>query len=85
MNIRERTFIMVKPDGVQCWIIGEIVKRFEQHGFKLVDVKFKSPNEELLNPHYTKLSTKLFFPTLIRYTTFAPAVAMVWEGRDVSS
>ncbi|KAK9744543.1 Nucleoside diphosphate kinase [Popillia japonica] len=77
---RERTFIMVKPDGVQRGLVGEIIKRFEQKGFKLVALKFVWPTEELLQKHYADLSTKPFFPGLVKYMSSGPVVPMVWEG-----
>ncbi|GJQ70691.1 putative NDK protein [Trypoxylus dichotomus] len=77
---RERTFIMVKPDGVQRGIVGEIIKRFEQKGFKLVALKFVWPTEELLQKHYADLAGKPFFPGLIKYMSSGPVVPMVWEG-----
>ncbi|KAI4470944.1 nucleoside diphosphate kinase [Holotrichia oblita] len=77
---RERTFIMVKPDGVHRGIVGEIIKRFEDKGFKLVALKFVWPTEELLQKHYADLSTKPFFPGLVKYMSSGPVVPMVWEG-----
>ncbi|CAB4035640.1 nucleoside diphosphate kinase B [Paramuricea clavata] len=79
----ERTFIMVKPDGVQRGLIGDIIKRFEQKGFKLVAMKFAQPNRELLNKHYEDLKNRPFFPGLIKYMVSGPVVAMVWEGKGV--
>lgn len=79
----ERTFIMIKPDGVHRALVGDIIKRFEQKGFKLVAMKFLQPNKELLNKHYEDLSNKPFFPGLIKYMTSGPVLAMVWEGEGV--
>merc|ERR1712109_427046 len=62
----ERTFIMIKPDGVQRGLVGEIIKRFEQKGFQLVAMKFMQADEELLKQHYADLSSKPFFPGLIK-------------------
>lgn len=64
---KERTFIMVKPDGVQRNLVGEIIARFEKRGYKLVALKFVSPKKELLLEHYKDLAAKPFFPTLISY------------------
>merc|ERR1712110_629491 len=80
---KERTFIMLKPDAVHRGLIGDIVKRFEQKGFKLVAMKFMQASEELLKEHYADLSTKKFFPGLIKYMSSGPVVPMVWEGKDV--
>jgi len=78
----ERTFIMIKPDGVQRGLVGKIIKRFETKGFKLVAMKFMWPSEELLKNHYADLSSKAFFPGLIKYMASGPVVPMVWEGLD---
>ncbi|XP_050423804.1 nucleoside diphosphate kinase-like [Adelges cooleyi] len=78
----ERTFIMIKPDGVQRGLVGKIIKRFETKGFKLVAMKFTWPSEQLLKDHYADLSSKGFFPGLIKYMSSGPVVAMVWEGLD---
>merc|ERR1712183_268784 len=76
----ERTFIMIKPDGVHRGIVGEIIKRFENKGFKLVAMKFMQASTELLENHYADLSKKPFFPGLVKYMASGPVVAMVWEG-----
>lgn len=72
---------MIKPDGVQRGLIGEIIKRFEQKGFKLVAMKLTSPGKEHMEQHYADLKEKKFFPGLIEYMTSGPVVAMVWEGK----
>ncbi|XP_076008225.1 NME/NM23 nucleoside diphosphate kinase 2a [Genypterus blacodes] len=77
---QERTFIAVKPDGVQRGLIGEIIKRFEVKGFKLVAMKMMQASEEHLTEHYIDLKGKGFFPELIKYMSSGPVVAMVWEG-----
>merc|ERR1739838_384478 len=77
---RERTFIMLKPDAVQRGLVGEIVKRFEAKGFKLVAMKMMHASEDLLKEHYADLSSKGFFPGLVKYMASGPVVAMVWEG-----
>merc|ERR1711973_661248 len=79
----ERTFIMIKPDGVQRGLVGEIIKRFEQKGFQLVAMKFMQADEELLKQHYADLSSKPFFPGLIKYMGSGPVVPMVWQGTGV--
>ena len=63
----ERTFIMIKPDGVHRGIVGEIIKRFENKGFKLVAMKLMQASTELLEIHYADLSKKPFFPGLVKY------------------
>ncbi|XP_072098813.1 nucleoside diphosphate kinase-like [Mobula birostris] len=79
----ERTFIAVKPDGVQRGIVGDIIKRFEQKGFKLVAMKFLQASPSLLEKHYAELSDKPFYRKLIEYMSSGPVVAMVWEGLNV--
>jgi len=80
---RERTFIMIKPDGVHRGLVGEIIKRFEQKGFHLVAMKFMWANESLLKQHYADLSSKPFFNGLVKYMNSGPVVPMVWEGTGV--
>ena len=78
----ERTFLMIKPDGVQRGLVGKIIQRFEERGFKLVAMKFFSPPKELLEKHYDDLELKPFFPGLIKYMLMGPVVPMVWEGTN---
>jgi len=80
---RERTFIMIKPDGVQRGLVGKIIKRFESKGFKLVAMKFMWADEDLLKKHYADLSSRPFFPGLVKYMNSGPVVPMVWEGLNV--
>ena len=80
---RERTFIMLKPDAVQRGLVGEIIKRFEQKGFKLVAMKMMHASVEHLEEHYADLKGKGFFPGLIKYMNSGPVVPMVWEGLNV--
>ncbi|KAL1777243.1 nucleoside diphosphate kinase B [Sigmodon hispidus] len=79
----ERTFIAIKPDGVQRGLVGEIIKRFEQKGFRLVAMKFLRASEEHLKQHYIDLKDRPFFPGLVKYMNSGPVVAMVWEGLSV--
>ena len=80
LNREERTYVMVKPDGVQRGLVGEIIKRFEQRGYKLVALKMCSPSKEHIEKHYSDLSTKKFFPALVQYMLTGPVVATVWQG-----
>ncbi|XP_066497891.1 nucleoside diphosphate kinase, mitochondrial isoform X2 [Hoplias malabaricus] len=82
-GVKERTLVAVKPDGVQRRLIGQIIKRFEQRGFRLVGLKMLQASEELLAQHYSSLHRKPFYPSLLRYMTSGPVVAMVWEGHNV--
>uniref|UniRef100_A0A7N4V3D5 Nucleoside diphosphate kinase n=2 Tax=Sarcophilus harrisii TaxID=9305 RepID=A0A7N4V3D5_SARHA len=79
----ERTFIAIKPDGVQRGLVGDIIKRFEQKGFRLVGMKFLRASEEHLKQHYADLKDRPFFPGLVKYMNSGPVVAMVWEGLNV--
>jgi len=74
---------MVKPDGVQRGLVGEIIKRFEERGYKLVGLKLQSPSEDFIRQHYADLADKPFFPSLLAYITSGPVVPMVWEGCGV--
>ncbi|CAH2307549.1 nucleoside diphosphate kinase, mitochondrial isoform X1 [Pelobates cultripes] len=80
---QERTLVAVKPDGVQRRLVGDIIKRFEQRGFKLVGLKMLQASESTLADHYHDLRRKPFYPSLIRYMASGPVVAMVWEGHNV--
>lgn len=80
VNRKERTYVMVKPDGVHRGLVGEIIKRFEQRGYKLVALKMLSPSQQHFEKHYADLSSKKFFPGLIQYMLTGPVVATVWEG-----
>lgn len=79
----ERTFIAVKPDGVQRGIVGEIVRRFETKGFTLVGLKLLHVSKELAGQHYDVHKERPFFPGLVEFITSGPVVAMVWEGDGV--
>ncbi|KAF4100033.1 nucleoside diphosphate kinase B isoform X1 [Onychostoma macrolepis] len=79
----ERTFIAIKPDGVQRGLIGDIIKRFEQKGFRLVALKFLQASEDLLKQHYIDLKDRPFYPGLVKYMGSGPVAAMVWEGLNV--
>jgi len=81
----ERTFIMVKPDGVQRGLVGEVLKRFEQRGYKLVGLKLVQAPRALLESHYEEHKGKKFFEPLLAYIGSGPVVAMVWEGLSVIS
>uniref|UniRef100_A0A7S1URR0 Nucleoside diphosphate kinase n=1 Tax=Grammatophora oceanica TaxID=210454 RepID=A0A7S1URR0_9STRA len=85
MNAAERTYIMIKPDGVQRGIVGNIISRFESKGYKLVAMKTKIASAELLNEHYNELVEKPFFPGLRDYMSSGPVVCMCWEGKEAVS
>ncbi|CAA9260519.1 Nucleoside diphosphate kinase [uncultured Coleofasciculus sp.] len=79
----ERTFLMIKPDGVQRNLIGEVIKRLETKGFTLVGLKLMSVSRELAEQHYGVHKERPFFPGLVDFITSSPVVAMVWEGEGV--
>ncbi|XP_054891260.1 nucleoside diphosphate kinase, mitochondrial [Poeciliopsis prolifica] len=83
LDVRERTLIAVKPDGVQRRLIGQIIQRFEQRGFKLVGLKMLQATQDVLSEHYCHLRTKPFYGNLLHYMTSGPLVVMVWEGHNV--
>lgn len=76
----ERTFVMVKPDGVQRGLIGEVIARLERRGLRLVAARFMWVGDELAKAHYAEHEGKPFYPGLISYITSGPVMAMVWEG-----
>lgn len=78
----QRTLVLIKPDGVQRGLIGEVISRLERRGLRPVGAKFQSVSEELAKTHYAIHEGKPFYEGLIRYITSAPVMAMVWEGPD---
>jgi len=76
----ERTFVAIKPDGVQRGLVGEIIKRLEQRGLKLIGMKMKWADKEFAKQHYADHVEKGFYPGLEKYITSGPVVAMVVEG-----
>lgn len=79
----ERTYIMIKPDGVQRGLIHKVIERFEQRGFYLKAMKMQMVTKEHAEKHYADLSSKPFFAGLVAYMCSGPVVCMVWEGKDV--
>ena len=79
----ERTFLMIKPDGVQRKLVGEIIGRFEQKGFTLVNLKLINPTREMAEAHYEVHRGKPFFDGVVSFIASGPVVAMVWEGDNV--
>lgn len=85
MSHKERTFIMVKPDGVQRSLIGEVISRLERKGLQLVGLKLMQISPELASRHYGEHLGKPFYDSLIAFIISAPVAAMVWEGDDAVS
>ena len=76
----ERTLVLVKPDGVERGLIGEVLSRLEHRGLRLVAAKFMRVSQQLAETHYAIHKGKPFYDGLIQYITSAPVMAMVWEG-----
>jgi nucleoside-diphosphate kinase len=81
----EQTFLMVKPDGVQRGLIGEMIKRFEQKGFQLVASKLTVITKQQAQLHYEEHVGKSFYDDLVTFITSGPVFAMVWQGEQVVS
>jgi len=80
MNQQERTFVMIKPDGVARGLVGEIMGRFERRGYRFIAFKLTCPSKDQLETHYHDLRNKPFFPSLLKYMQSGPVLAMVIEG-----
>lgn len=78
----ERTFVMVKPDGVRRRLVGEVVRRIEAKGYDIKEMKLFTIDESLAHKHYAEHSEKPFFNELVTFITSGPVVAMVVEGPD---
>ncbi|HJJ88619.1 MAG TPA: nucleoside-diphosphate kinase [Methanocorpusculum sp.] len=79
----ERTFVMIKPDGVQRGLVGKILLRFEEKGFKIVATKFGVLSEAIVDKHYEAHRTKSFYPEMKKYITSGPVFRFVLEGENV--
>jgi nucleoside-diphosphate kinase len=78
----QRTLVLVKPDGVQRMLVGEIIRRLEERGLRLLGLKLMKVSAELAGRHYAEHKAKPFYPGLIAFITSGPVVAMAWEGRE---
>ncbi|MFQ5801172.1 MAG: nucleoside-diphosphate kinase [Candidatus Hydrothermarchaeales archaeon] len=76
----ERTFVMVKPDGVSRGLIGEVISRIEEKGFRIAVMKIMQIDEELARKHYQEHEGKPFFDDLVSFITSGPVVSMIVEG-----
>lgn len=81
----EKTFLMIKPDGVKRQVIGDIVDRFERRGFELKGAKLMVASREVAEAHYAEHADKPFFGELVDFITSGPVFGMVWEGESVIS
>ncbi len=79
----ERTYIMLKPDAIRRNLMGEIIGRIEKKGYKIVDMKMFTLNEQILREHYAHIVDKPFFPEVVAYMTSGPVVGMIVEGDSV--
>lgn len=80
---RERTFVMVKPDGIQRGLVGKIISRIERKGLKLVALKMMRMDKALAEKHYAVHQGKPFYERLINFITSGPVIASIWEGENV--
>jgi len=80
---RERTFIMIKPDAVQRGLVGVIISRFQQRGFKIVALKNLTPTLQLAQNHYAEHEGKPFFERITKFISSSAVVAIIFEGDDV--
>lgn len=81
--LMDRTFVAIKPDGVKRGLIGNIIRRIEHKGYKIVGLKMLQPTLEIAEQHYAEHKGKSFYQDLINYITSGPIVAMVVEGKNV--
>jgi nucleoside-diphosphate kinase len=84
-GINEKTLVLIKPDGIQRGLIGEVIKRFERKGLKLAGIKMMSLDEALLREHYAHIADKPFFSGVSNFMRSSPVIAMCWEGLEVVS
>lgn len=78
----EHTFIMVKPDGVERGLVGEVISRFENKGFQLERMRMLTPTSDIATEHYAEHVDKPFFGELLEFITRGPVVAMEWSGEE---
>ena len=82
-KLSETTFVMIKPDGVQRGLVGELVGRLERKGLQVVAMQLMRPTRELVEQHYQEHKERPFFAKLVDYVSSGPVLAMVWQGRDL--
>ena len=78
----EKTLVLIKPDGVQRGLVGEVISRLEKKGLQLAAMKMMQVDEDLASRHYQEHKDKGFYPELVNFITSGPIVAMVWQGQD---
>ena len=82
-GIYEKTLVLIKPDGLQRGLVGEVIARFERKGLKLVALKMTTPGSDLWKEHYGHIADKPFYPGYEAFMMSSPVTAMVWEGKNV--
>ena len=78
----EKTYVMIKPDGLQRGLIGRIIQRFEDKGLQLMALKMTNASEDVLQEHYAELADRPFFPDLMAYIQSGPVICMCWRGQE---
>lgn len=81
--MREKTYVMLKPDAITRGLMGEIISRIEHKGYRISQIKMMNLDREILKEHYLHVSDKPFFPELVDYMTSGPVAAMIVEGENV--
>ncbi len=84
-GIKEKTLVLVKPDGIQRGLVGEVLGRFEKKGLKIIGCKMMSLDEALLREHYAHITDKPFFPGVAKFMSSSPVIALCLEGLEVVS
>lgn len=84
-GVQEKTLVLIKPDGLQRGLVGEVMKRFERKGLKLIGLKMMTLDEAVLREHYAHIADKPFFPGVSDFMRSSPVIAMCWEGLEVVS
>ncbi|HAT03412.1 MAG TPA: nucleoside-diphosphate kinase [Candidatus Magasanikbacteria bacterium] len=82
-GLKEKTLVIIKPDGIQRGLVGTITQRFEHKGLKLVGMKMMRLGEKILKEHYAHIADKPFFPGVAHFMQSTPVILMCWEGLDV--
>jgi nucleoside-diphosphate kinase len=82
-GIKEKTLVLIKPDGIQRGLIGEVITRFEKKGIKVIGIKMMSLDEAILREHYAHIADKPFFPGVSKFMRSSPVIAVCLEGLEV--
>ena len=79
----EKTYVMIKPDGVERKLVGEIISRIEKKGFKILDIKMINPTKEIVEEHYEEHRDKPFFGELVQFILNGAVIGLIVEGENV--